>query len=73
MCSMLAIVTSAAFILILLAGSLIPLPSVLRARRSWAPLIVLVSMESVLIGTAIAFQVRTSWFNQVKFAERILP
>jgi len=72
-CLMLAIVTSAAFILILLAASLIPLPSLLPARRNWAPLLVLVSMEFVLIGTAVAFQVRTSWFHQVKFAERILP
>jgi hypothetical protein len=65
MCLTLAIVTSAAFILILLAASLIPLPSVLRAKRNWAPLLVLVSMEFVLIGTAVAFQVRTSWFHQV--------
>jgi hypothetical protein len=63
---------SRCLILILLVASVIPLPSLLRARRNWELLLVLVSMEFVLIGMAVAFQVRTSWLNQVKFAERIL-
>jgi hypothetical protein len=37
------------------------------------PTIVLVLLELALIGMAVAFQVRTSWFHQVKFAGRILP
>jgi hypothetical protein len=73
LCLSLALVGAAVFALILMVASLIPLPSVLRAKRNWAPLLVLVLMELALIGMAVAFQVRTSWFHQVKFAERILP
>jgi hypothetical protein len=54
-----------------MVASLIPLPKVLRAKRNWAPLLILVSMEFVLIGTAVAFQVRTSWLQQVKEMERV--
>jgi hypothetical protein len=61
----------AVFVLILMVAALIPLPKVLRAKRNWAPLLVLVSMEFVLIGTAVAFQVRTSWLQQVKEVERV--
>lgn len=73
LCLSLAIVTPAVFALILMVASLIPLPKVLRAKRNWAPLLVLVLMELALIGMVVAFQLRTSWFHQVKFAERILP
>ncbi len=73
LCLSLTLVTSVAFALILMVASLIPLPKVLRARHNWAPLLVLVLMELALIGMAVAFQVRTSWFHQVKFAEKFLP
>jgi hypothetical protein len=73
LCLSLAIITPAVFALILLVASLIPLPKLLRANHNWAPLLVLVLMELALIGMAVAFQVRTSWFHQVKFAERIQP
>jgi hypothetical protein len=73
LCLSLTLVTSAGFALILMLAALIPLPKVLRAKRNWAPLLILVSMELALIGSAVAFQVRTSWFHQVKFSERILP
>jgi len=65
LCLTLTLVTAAAFALILLAASLVPLPSVLKAKRNYAPLVVLVLMEFALIGMVVAFQVRTSWFQQL--------
>ena len=67
----LTLVASAVLVLILLIASLIPLPEILRSKRNWAPLIVLVLMELALIGMAVAFQVRTSWLHQVKEMERV--
>jgi hypothetical protein len=69
-CLTLAVVTAAAFGLLFLIGSLVPLPAVFRARRSYMPLIVLVLTEFVLIGLAIGFQLHNSWLYQVKFRER---
>jgi uncharacterized membrane protein len=73
LCLSLTLILSAVFALILMVASLIPLPSKLRAKRNWASLLVLVLMELALIGMAVAFQVRTSWFYQVKEVGRILP
>ena len=64
LCLTLTLVTAATFALILLVASLVPLPSFFKAKRNYAPLIVLVLMEALLIGMAVAFQVRTSWFYQ---------
>jgi hypothetical protein len=55
---------------ILLIASLVPLPAVMRTRRSYAPLLVLVMMEVGLIGMAVAFQMRTSWLRHLRFGER---
>ena len=55
---------------ILLIASLVPLPAVMRTRRAYAPLLVLVLMELGLIAMAVAFQMRTSWLQQVRFTER---
>jgi FtsH-binding integral membrane protein len=67
----LTLVASAVLVLILLIASLIPLPKVLRSKRNRTPLIVLVLMELALIRMAVAFQVRTSWFHQVKEMEGV--
>lgn len=66
----LTMVTSALFVLILLVASVTPLPSVLRAKRNWAPLLLLVTAEFSLIGAAVAFQVQTSWLYGVRAAEQ---
>jgi hypothetical protein len=55
---------------ILLIASLVPLPAVMRTRRSYAPLLVMVLMEAGLIGMAVAFQTRTSWLQQMRFSGR---
>ena len=62
-------ITAVAIGLILLVVSVVPLPSVLRAKRRWAPILVLVLMELAMIGMAIAFQMRTSWFHRVANGE----
>jgi hypothetical protein len=69
-CLTLAVVTAAAFGLLFCIGSLVPLPAMFRASLSYMPLIVLVSMEFVLIGLAIGFQVHNSWLYQAKLRER---
>lgn len=66
----LTLVTSAAFALLLIVLSLLPLPSVLRSKRKYAPIVVLVLMELALIGTAVAFQVLSSWLNHARLTER---
>jgi hypothetical protein len=58
-------------VLTLLAASVLPLPSVFRAKRNYAPLLVLALMELALIGMAVAFQIRTSWFHRVMLTERL--
>lgn len=69
LCLTMTLITAPTFALILLVASLVPLPSVLRAKGNYAPLVVLVLMEVLLIGMAVAFQVRTSWFHQVGITE----
>jgi hypothetical protein len=56
---------------ILLVAAFMPLPSVFRAKNKWAPVILLVLMMIVMIGTAVAFQMRTSWLYGARAAERL--
>ena len=72
LCLTLTLITSAAFALILLVVSLAPLPSIMRAKRTYAAVLVLVLMEIVMIGMVVAFQARASWLEQVKYAGRVL-
>ncbi len=69
-CLTITIVIAVAVDLILLVASLVRLPAILRAKRNYAPLIVLVLMLVAMIGMAIAFQTRTSWLHQVRLTER---
>ena len=55
---------------ILLIGSLVPLPAVMRTRRAYAAFLILVLMEFDLIAMAVASQMRTSWLQQVRFTGR---
>jgi hypothetical protein len=48
-------------ILILLASSFVPLPAVLRAKRKWAPLIMLLLMETAIIAMTVFYHLRTAW------------
>ena len=55
----------------LLIAAFIPLPPVFRAKNKWAPVIILVLIAIVMIGTAVVFQMRTSWLNQASAAEQL--
>jgi hypothetical protein len=56
---------------ILLVAALIPLPPLFRAKNKWAPVIVLVLIMILMIGTAVIFQMRTSWLYQARAAEQL--
>lgn len=64
-CVLLTTITAGLFSLILLAGSVVPLPGFFRARLKWTPIVMLVLMEIILIALAISFQVHMSWLRQV--------
>jgi hypothetical protein len=51
-------------ILILLVSSVVPLPGILRAERKWAPVVMLVIMEAVVIAMTIGYHLRTAWLYQ---------
>jgi hypothetical protein len=54
-------------ILTLLVTTFVPLPLVLRAKRKWAPLLVLALMEIALIAMTVAYHMRTAWlYRQVE-------
>jgi hypothetical protein len=59
--SIIAIVLGGASILILLASSFVPLPAILRAKRKWAPLIMLLVIETAIIGMTVVYHLRTAW------------
>lgn len=62
---MLAITAGIVSMLILLVSSVIPLPRILHAKRKWAPPVVLVVMEIVVIVMTVLYHMRTAWlYNQ---------
>jgi hypothetical protein len=67
----LTVVSAAIVAPILLIASLIRLPSLLHAKRKWAPIIVLLIIEFVMIGTAVVFQMRTSWLHRASVMEQL--
>lgn len=69
-CVMLTIGLAAVGCVLLLVASVVPLPSVLRAKRKWAPLSFLIVMELALIVMTVAYHLRTAWFYQARLNER---
>lgn len=67
----LTIGASAALAPILLIASFIPLTSLFRARQKWVPVVLLVLIEVAMIGTAVVFQVRTSWLHRASLEDRL--
>ena len=64
---MLTLGMAAVSILTLLVSTFVPLPRVLRAKRKWAPLIVLVLMEIAVIVMTVSYHLRTAWlYRQVE-------
>ena len=68
-CLTLTLITAGLFSLILLVASVIPLPSIMQARRSWTPIVMLGVMEVTLIALAVAFQIHMSWLQRVGMRE----
>lgn len=66
----LTIISAVVVALIILIASFVPLPSLLRAKRKWAPLVVLLIILCAMIGTAGVFQVRTAWLRRASVMER---
>lgn len=66
----LTIISAAILTPILLIASLIPLPSFLRARHKWAPLVLLILIEFAMIGTGVILQMRTSWLYRASEMEQ---
>lgn len=59
--SIVATVLGVVSVLILLVSSFIPLPKILRAKRKWAPFILLLVMETVIIVMTVVYHLRTTW------------
>lgn len=67
----LTIISAGVFAPILLVASFVPLPLLLRAKRKWAPLVVLLVIQCAIIGTAVVFQMRTAWLHRASVMERL--
>lgn len=67
----LTIIFGVGLTLVLLVASFVPLPSLLRAKRKWAPLVVLLIIQCAMIGTAVVFQMRTAWLHRASMMERL--
>jgi hypothetical protein len=59
--SLMAICFGVVTILILLVTAFIPLPRFLRAKRSWAPVVVLLGFEIAFIAMTALYHLRTAW------------
>ncbi len=59
--SYIAMIVGAISVIVLIASSFISLPTILRAKRKWAPLIMLLVMESVIIAMTVIYHLRTTW------------
>lgn len=47
--------------LVLLVSAVVPLPTILRAKRKWAPVVMLLVMETAIIVMTVLFHLRTAW------------
>ena len=61
---MLALCVGIVGLVILLVSSVIPLPRLLWARRNWAPPVILLVMEVVVIVMAVLYHLRTAWLYE---------
>lgn len=59
--SIIAIILGGMSILFLIASSFITLPRILWAKRKWAPLIMLLVVETAIMAMTVIYQLRTAW------------
>jgi hypothetical protein len=65
--SMMTILFGALSVLILLVSAFVPLPRILRAKRKWAPLVMLLLMETAVTAMTVLYHLRNAWL-WVQFA-----
>jgi hypothetical protein len=70
LCLILTIVAGLVICVILLIASVVPLPALLKAKRKYAPVIVLVLMEFALIVVVVIYHLHNHWLYNVKMGER---
>lgn len=59
--SMMTMLLGAVGILILLVSAFVPLPRILYAKRKWAPVVILLLMETAVIAMTVLYHLRTAW------------
>ncbi len=62
-------ITAAILCLVVLVAALVPAPVVLRAKRTYGPVVGVLLIQLALIGIAVAFQLRASWLFHVRMTE----
>ena len=59
--SIMTMLFGAVSILILLVSAFVPLPRILHAKRKWAPLVMLLLMETAVIAMTVVYHLRNAW------------
>jgi hypothetical protein len=59
--SMMTMLLGVVSILILLVSAFVPLPRILHAKRKWAPVVMLLLMETAVIVMTVSYHLRTAW------------
>ena len=59
--SMMTMLAGAVSILILLVSVFVPLPRILHARRKWAPVVMLLLIETAVIAMTVLYHLRNAW------------
>ncbi len=59
--SMMTTLLGTVSILIMLVSAFVPLPRILHAKRKWAPVVVLLLMETAVIVMTVLFHLRNAW------------
>lgn len=59
--SIITMLVGAVSVLILLASAFVPLPRIFRAKRKWAPVVMLLLMETAVIAMTVLYHLRNAW------------
>ena len=59
--SMMTMLLGVVSILILLVSAFVPLPRILHAKRKWAPVVMLLLMETAVIAMTVLYHLRNAW------------
>lgn len=66
--SIATVIAGAFGILILLVSAFVPLPRILYAKRKWAPLVMVLLMETAIVAMTVLYHLRSAWL-WVKFQQ----